>query len=362
MTVDVDRLCDNRTLMDARVLLSRDRHGHNVAVAIAKMSWSLLPSGQALPAVPPRPIRTALVRRGTGFWSSVRYPSDLAPDKPGTDVIVLGSAVPPEGRTVTELDVSVRVETGERRIFKAVRVFGPRVFMGAGLGLAPGPALPLRPTPIVYELARGGVDEQHLDDERAVDWRNPSGRGHRLDTARLVDQPAFVIEPLGGSEPAGFGPIDTSWQPRLSLYGTCDAAWARRRAPIAPRDFDPRFECWSHPDLWSETPLAGTEPVEILGATPSGALRFKLPELAPRFVLEREDGEQALATHLDTFLVDLETPHEPVVELVWRASVQLPRKPQILKRIVITAHPPLSDDLARETLERLEAHAAHSHA
>src|SRR5262249_22682173 len=56
--------------------------------------------------------------------SSVKFPADACIRKPGTDVIVTGSAVAPGKRKVTSLDVRVRVGPVERRL----RVFGLRVW------------------------------------------------------------------------------------------------------------------------------------------------------------------------------------------------------------------------------------------
>lgn len=77
-----------------------------------------------------------------------------------------------------------------------------------------------------------------------------------------------------------------------------------------------------------ETPLVGDEPVEVLGATPEGALRFRLPRYAPVFHSTVRGGTFAHETHMDTLLIDAD---ERRVELVWRVSVRLPRKSEHLE-------------------------------
>ena len=127
-------------------------------------------------AWPPRPIRVEdELFEGTNAYGSVRYPCDWVDEKPGTDVVVVGSAHPPDGAIFTEMDVSVRVG----RLFKAVRVHGPRVYQGAVFGgVSPGPPGRLGATPIQYEHAFGGVDDGGTE---RMTWeaRNPAGVGYR---------------------------------------------------------------------------------------------------------------------------------------------------------------------------------------
>jgi hypothetical protein len=149
---------------------------------------------------------------------------------------------------------------------------------------------------------------------------------------------------VGGSEPAGFGPIARQWEPRRSLYGTRDASWQRSRQPVPPKDFDPRYNCAGHPDLWSETPLRGDEPIEILGATPEGAWRFRLPYYAPAFHVTIDGEEETYDTHLDTILIDIEDTDERIVELSWRCCVRLPHKSERLEKIIITNAVKLGDE------------------
>ena len=76
--------------------------------------------------------------------SSIKIPSDLFDYKPGTDVVVVADAHPrPGGGTYT--DVSLKVGP----IAKTIRAHGLRVWQRGILGgLVPGPAMPLRATPL----------------------------------------------------------------------------------------------------------------------------------------------------------------------------------------------------------------------
>lgn len=333
--MDFDGRIDNLTPMEVRCLPMDDRHGRAVLVTIAKVTYALSKTGVARVAADPAPIRYQDEPFDGAPYASIKYPSDWVDEKPGTDVIVLGTAIPPEGALFTEMDVSVRVG----KLFKAVRVHGMRVFQSAVFGgVAPGPAQRLGPTPIRYELAQGGVDDE--DPEHVVyDARNPSGIGFvearkkRVGAAApRLSVPVSVADP--GREPAGFGVIAAHWSPRIELAGTRDGAWQRKRAPVAPLDFDPRHNSAAHPDLHSASPLRPDEPVELVGMTPEGVFRFKLPDVEPRFVSRLDDELREHESHLDTFLIDADARR---VELTWRLSLPLPRKAQRLDKIYVRA-------------------------
>jgi hypothetical protein len=328
--MDLERVTFNHTPLAVRCVPLEDRRGRDVGVAIAKLTLAFSARGVVKLAEEPRGVRLADVPVSNDRWSSLRYPSDLVDDKPGTDVLLLGTAHPPAGKRVTSADVSVRVEAGRRTIGKQVRAHGPRVYYQGALGVVPGPAAELAPVPLLYEEAYGGVDDADPDRPR-VEWRNPAGRGAAIDRFTLIGRPAPALEdPRDPLSPAAFGPIAAHWAPRRDWMGTCDEAWRRERAPIRPLDFDPRHHAAAHPDLWSEEPLLGDEPIEILGASPEGALRFRLPRFAPRFDALVDGRLIDLATHLDTLLIDADLGR---VELTWRASFVLPRKPESVQAV-----------------------------
>jgi hypothetical protein len=333
--MDFDARTENLTPMEVRCLPMDDRHGGAVLVAIAKVTYEVSKIGVTLRAHPPQPIRLADEYTLDAPFASIKYPSDWVDEKPGTDVIVVGTALPPENRPVTEMDVSVRVG----RLFKVVRVHGLRVYQQAALGgVGPGPAQRLAPTPIRYELAYGGVDD--ADPERLTYERtNPIGMGFAEVRNKRVGAPAPPLKvPTSledpGREPAGFGVIGADWSPRLELGGTRDEAWLRARAPIAPRDLDPRYASVAHPDLYSPTPLRPDEPVELVGMTKEGVWRFRLPDVEPRFSSRLDGIVREHETHIDTYLIDADARR---VELTWRASIRLPRKAQRLDRVTVRA-------------------------
>jgi hypothetical protein len=266
--------------------------------------------------------------------ASIRRPSQLFESKPGTDVVLLGHAHAPRGNEATYVDVSLRIGS----VQKTVRAHGFRVWQRGTLGgLAAGPARPIRePVPLIYELAWGGQD--FSDPEKPVgEPRNYAGRGVAREPAALVGLAAAQLEyPASkagnGAVPAGFGPIHRHWQPRVSFAGTYDSIWQETRMPLLPGDFDTRFHVCVPEDQWCPVPLRGDEPVEVLGATPEGAWRFRLPRLAPGFSSVTLGQRAEHRTHLDTVLIDADTRR---VELTWRAAVPLPRKWEMLERVLV---------------------------
>lgn len=353
--MNLDRLLDNRTVMPVTCIPMDDRHGHDVLVVIARLTWEISAEGAATLAVPQAAPRLADVPRSTETWSSLRYPGDLVDEKPGTDVLMLGTAYPPRepgpgGKPATQRDVTLRVQARHGVVQKTVRVYGQRVYYQGALGVTPGPAAPLTPTPLVYELAYGGRDAS--DPGRIVqDPRNPVGLGVAADRARLVGTPAHQLEdPRDPTQPAAFGPIPAHWSPRRERAGTYDAAWQRKRAPLRPLDFDPRHHAAAPPDLWSEIPLVGDEPVEVLGATPEGAWRFRLPRYAPVFQSVERGALREHPTHLDTLLIDADA---RTAELTWRVSVPLPRKTEHLETVLVVASDELPADVRAALRRRL---------
>lgn len=345
---------ENLTPMEARCLPAEDRHGRLVLVAIAKVTYAVTANGIARLSRAPSRVRLNDEPHDGSPSGSVAYPSDYADEKPGTDVVVLGSATPPEGRAVADMVASARVG----RLFKAVRVFGTRAYQRTLLGgMEPGPAQRLFPTPLRYELAFGGAFE--VDGRHVAHPVNPVGMGLAETTRKIaggavprIELEASLLDTGDkGREPAGFGAIAQHWSPRLELAGTRDLAWQRTRAPIRPLDYDPRHACVAHPDLHSDAPLAPDEPVEIIGMTPEGTWRFRLPPIEARFSSVRRGEVTEHPTHLDTYLIDINDARARRVELVWRAAVPVPKKAQLLERITVRA----TGELPQEIPDALEA-------
>lgn len=316
----------------------KDKNGREVLVCIVKYTFRVDPTGRVdlePEESAPAPYVADECNGDDPAKASIRKPSDLCDFKPGTDVLLIGHAQPPRGSSVTHVDVSLRVGP----ISKTVRAHGLRVWEpGTFTGIQPGPALPIRePVPLIYELAWGGQDLS--DPAKPIgEPRNYVGRGVARDAKSLVGRPAAQLEdparPISGRNnvPWSFGAIHRHWQPRASFSGTYDQLWEETRLPLLPSDFDDRFNVTVPHDQWSPTPLRGDEPIEVAGATPEGIWRIQLPRVTLGFASYVAGRRSEHRSHLDTVLVDADARR---VELTWRASVPLPRKWEMLDRVII---------------------------
>jgi hypothetical protein len=277
-----------------------------VVVAIVKATFVRAPSGALVLADEQRPVRLGDVpTHPDAEESSVRYPSDVATEKRGTDVVIVGDAV--SKSAVASVDVAARVR--DRTV--SLRVHGERVYYRSVGGIVVGPAAPFERKPIVYESAYGGASA----DWSVVERRNPVGRGVAKSVAELVDQPAPTIEradaPITNASvrpaPAGFGAIAGHWLPRAAHVGTYDDAWKATRMPLLPLDFDVRYFNVAHPDLQFEPRLAPGDRIAILGMTLDRAFTVELPRL-PVVVHGKTDDSRTLTARppFDTVLVEPE--------------------------------------------------------
>jgi hypothetical protein len=322
--VDFLRICKNHSFATVQALPRVDRHGFDVVLVVAKLSYVVDELGNV--RLVPSTIHLDDLPDGHG---GLRYPTDLEEEKLGTDFGLVGTMIPARQNTTQQL---VWLQIGGLR--RVAQVFGPRVYERKGSGVVPGPPSVLGPTPLVHALAYGGS----TPGGQLRHPKNPVGRGFSDDVASLVGQPAHRIERVD-AEPgvvpidpphAVFAPIPADWEPRRSFAGTHDAEWADRRAPVRPVDFDPRHHCWSVPELHHATPARPDVPIEVGGVTAAGVWRFRLPGYGIEFAYRVEGELHDLPSHLDGYLIDAD---EGRVELSFRAAIRLRRKWERLEKI-----------------------------
>jgi hypothetical protein len=322
---------DNRTPFGAELLLLADTEGRPLLVPLLQAVFAIGRDGE-LAVLDPQPAAAI----GGTWWgepgtSSVRLEPQIAPRKPGVDVVLHGHAVATQPGT-TEMRVGLRLGP----LQKIVHVVGDRRVLTGGRIGAPAPfeRIPLR-----WEHAFGGWDRRDPDPSRHVgEPRNPLGRGLRdprlpRDDTRLLpnlEDPAHPWrDDADRPPPAGFGFIGPDWHPRAAFAGTYDAAWMRSRRPLLPTDFDPRFFNAAPEGLVCATPLRGDEAVTVAGVVPEGRLDFRLPSLpAPSCELVLRGGrvaEPVLA--LDTVVIDGDA---RTVQLTWRGAQVVRSGPQDL--------------------------------
>jgi hypothetical protein len=303
--------------------------GRDIVIAVVKATF-VFREGRAVLADRQVPVRAADVPYFPDApVSSIRYPSDLCPEKRGTDVIIVGDVVAPG--PVPSSDVAVLIR--EREVL--LRVHGERVYCEGLAGVVLGPAAPFERKPIVYERAYGGATA----DRELVEERNPVGRGVAKTAAELVGTPAPQIEdpahPITSAEdrpaPAGLGAVSPHWMPRRGYAGTFDDAWLRSRMPLMPADFDLRHHNVAHPALQFDEPLAAGEFVAILGMHEDGLWSIDLPAVPVTLSGRLHDGRRVTVRPLiDTVLIE---PGKDEVQLTVRHAFPLGRGKSLLREI-----------------------------
>jgi hypothetical protein len=258
--------------------------------------------------------------------SSLRWEGQTSLPRLSTDVYLCGKAWAPRGRAVTDMLVGLRLGSCQQ----SAVVIGDRVWR-RGVG-APVPSTPREFTemPLIYERSFGGACPSRPGDMRAVDPRNPVGRGFYVDNGAALDQPLPNIEQVkqriearhDRPPPCGFGPIARHWQPRVGLAGTYDDAWLARRAPLWPADLDPRFFSAAPASLQTARYLTGGEPLVLMGMSPDGEIRAKVPRW-------RVEAKTITRAHVHRAILDLDAalvePDAHALTLVWRAAIPIAR-------------------------------------
>lgn len=319
---------DNKSRFAATLLPTMEVDGGEAVLVIVKGAYTLK-GGRAHLAEEQVPPVMADQYFGEPGESSLRYASDLAPEKRGTDVVLIGSAYPPSGQA-TELDVIL--EAGSLR--KTIRVFGDRKWTKSLFSTAMTKPVPFMQMPLVYERAFGGVDKTHKkESEWAFEARNPIGRGLIANTGRpdfaevplpnLEDPAALITKPQDRPAPVGFGFLAASWEPRKKHAGTYDDAWLNGRCPLLPADFDARFHNAAHPDLVSKEYFRGGESVHVTNVRKEGSVSFRVPmvDVKATFFIDGTATERPCT--LDTIIIE---PDEQRLLMTWRARVRCHRK------------------------------------
>ena len=344
---------DNRTPFAAERGWVRDRNGAEVWLVAVKCTFDVRADGSTEVSEQQPPVLRVAEHHGEPAKSSIRYEADLVLTKKTTDVIVVGHAYAPAGRSVTEMEVGFRVGP----VQKVLQITGDRAWGVTGRS-SPEPFLTM---PLIYERAFGGVDKKSPHPDRDWDWRNPVGTGFATsrDNATAVALPnvEYANEPVKSwndrPRPAGFGAIASHWQPRVAFAGTYDDAWQKDRMPLLPHDFDERFFQCAPQDQQAPAFLRGGEPVVLYRMTPAGELRFVLPKIFLGFDTRFYDGTREIHKERKLHTVILE-PDYPRVSLVWHTALPCHFKVQKLERTIVTLRTPLNGAASAAEIDELE--------
>ena len=326
---------ENHTPFPAERCFARSIRGEEIWIVIVQGTFAISADGRIDIADSQSPVRTTPVYYGSPGQSSLRYDTELVLQKPATDILLLGHAHAPAGKAVTRLDVSLTVG----RQTKTLRVTGDRTWRSEPLTTHPTAPIPFMMMPMTYERAfGGGVRAGSLPDE--FDPRNPVGTGRAGTPARAQGMPLPNIEYPGAMiedwrqrpAPAGFGPVDRSWQPRLSRAGTYDDGWSSSRKPLWPEDLQPRFFQSAPDDQCGQGLLSGGEPVVLEGLSPQGTLKFQVPKLWFTFRTYFGSRPMEHRAHLETVIIE---PDVPRVIVAWKTTLACHGRDHLLEKTVI---------------------------
>jgi hypothetical protein len=322
---------DNQTPFKAAIAVLPDRSGIDTLYVIVKATLALRP-GLSLAKVQTPPV-LADEYYAEPETSSLKATSDLHIGKPGTDVLLIGSARPSEARPVPRMQVSMSVADRQKR----VQVTGDRVWRNG----RPSEPQPFEAMPLVWERAFGG--SHRLRDKVLAELRNPVGCGFAGERTAddmegrpvpNLEDPASPIEQVGHMPaPACMAPISPSWLPRLSYAGTYDEQWQRSRAPYLPEDFDPRFLQCAAPEFAFDRYLQPNEAVHVDGVMPDGPISFAIPDGKLDISVTIAGSTERPPTHLETMAIE---PDENRACFTWRASCSCDRKVLKVEKIVVS--------------------------
>jgi hypothetical protein len=316
----------NPTIFPANTIALLDKTGRENLIVILKATFSLLPTVEVSPDQVP--LYQVDEHYGDPTTSSVKYPSDFIPCKPGTDILMLGHAYS-HFAVVNSPDDPVPVELRVGEYHKTVHVFGDRVWEKKMLGYRVGQPEAFEKMPLVYEHAFGGKDRLKKDETvTEVENRNPVGIGFHIKNGgktvegsplpNLEDPDNPITSPKDHPQPAGFAPVDATWQPRINYTGTYDDTWRKTRAPFLPKDFQDEFYHCASPGLICQGYLQGGEEVVITNASPEQeTIAFRLPKIEFNATFMIHEQTYRKVPVIDTLLIE---PDENRFTMVWRAS------------------------------------------
>ena len=302
----------------------QDKAANKIWLVCVKATFDIEEDGTTRPAEKQvEPFVQGQPRDGD-YTKSLIYESDFFGVKPGTDVLVNGSAFAPKGKPVTDLHVGFQLGP----IRKRLRVFGNRWWtVSLTRRYVIGAPDFFVQMPIRYEAAFGGWDRSASNPkDHRFDDRNPVGQGFicnpngRLGrTLPNIEDPANLVATWRSRpEPAGFNAIACHWSPRRELAGTYDDAWMKTRSPLWAENLDPRYYCCAPRDQQVNDYLKGGEPVQAINMSPEGPVRLSLPRLVFGFSTRLKGETIHHRANLSTVILE---PDRRRLIMVWQGSL-----------------------------------------
>ena len=314
----------NHTALTAELVPGLDKDGFDYAALIIKGRFNINTLNNSL-TLSDQP---AELVKADAFYdepdnSSVQYESDLTILKRSTDVVVNGHAYAPGGRAVSQFDAGIQIND----MSVSCRVSGDRYWGKAGLTWESTSAKRIERMALLYENAYGGADPSATEGVPDNSRFNPVGKGYYhlkgkpvegLPLPNIENPRTLISQITDRPQPAGFGFINRSWQPRVQLAGSYDESWQNTRQPLLPMDFDDRFFNGAHPALITPSILSGGEMIALKNLTESGDLSFSLPVWQAPVSVSVKGNSKQIKPLLDTVVIE---PDINNVFLTWRVTM-----------------------------------------
>jgi hypothetical protein len=329
----------NTTEFPAGMTVGFRKDGRELVVVAIKGTFTFEANGDGPSlAAEQEPLTEADKSNGEPGVSSILYETDYAHHKPFCDVLVNGCAHAPAGGAVRSIEVGLEVGP----IRKRFRTVGHRYWeRGLISGLMTEPE-PFTSMPISYDCAFGGADASDDNSKIMTYAHNPVGIGYYpLTRGRATGRNKLPnTEEIGKSvsdtnssyRPMSFGTVGRNFKSRIAFAGSYDDQWLRRRAPLFPEDFDPRYFQAAPTDQQMPYP-GGGEDIVLESLTPNRYVTFKLPTVTmPVVVLPHNAREWNISAVVDTILIE---PARLRFMLTWRATIPVRKNCFELRQIVV---------------------------
>lgn len=262
---------------------------------------------------------------GDDLTSSLKFQSDFVYFKPRADLSLNGKCYTPGNQAKKNCRVTFKVGETESSLMVLGERYWERNSEGFYRASDPDPFTELE---LCYENSFGGESYGN----------NPVGKGvwddfDKIDKRRhflpAIEAPGHLIRSIKDRpKPAGFGPLNSTWQQRMEKVGTYDDKWLEKRWPWFPEDFDWSYFNAAPEELQVPGYLNGDEDLYFENLHPElPQYRSQLPGLRIRSFLYEQVGIDSDSTrfrevpmNLDTLSVDMEK--ERLV-LVWRGVCEV---------------------------------------
>ena len=321
----------NTTPLKAASAILFDQDGHNLAVAVAKATFSI-PFNGAHPALSDGQVDVFSMEQVEGEPGTARmlYPADLVVGKKNTDIGVHGTVFSPNNVPVTKLKAAVRVGA----LYKEIRVTGNRTWTKSLF--RPGYRMTEPETFVRMPLSSNrmfGGTATTKKGEKIPFEENPTGTGFVLDGDQIggtrlpnIEDPLHLITSYRKTyTPATLG-FSLPGSPRRRSYaGTYDQAWKMNRRPLFPSDMDLLFFNCAQSELMANGYLSGGERVTLANLSPEGITTFTLPVWDIAFTFKRNGTLITRKAAIHTLVIE---PDLNRFYMTWYASEECGKSPR----------------------------------